>query len=78
MVDRSRRSLLGASLAAPLALPLLQSSTARAQPRVPAAPASPAAYQLSMAPGPFNRSPESLKRYHTPDWFRDAKFGIWS
>src|SRR3954470_11474236 len=31
-----------------------------------------------IAPGPFAPSWESLKQYKTPDWFRDAKFGIWA
>ena len=30
------------------------------------------------ADGPFTASPQSLKAYRTPEWFRDAKFGIWS
>lgn len=29
-------------------------------------------------PGPFEPSWESLSRYRTPEWFRDAKFGIWA
>jgi alpha-L-fucosidase len=28
--------------------------------------------------GPFQASWESLKKYEAPDWFRDAKFGIWA
>lgn len=28
--------------------------------------------------GPFDPSWESLRTYQCPDWFRDAKFGIWS
>ena len=28
--------------------------------------------------GPFTGTRESLKSYHVPDWFRDAKFGIWA
>ena len=28
--------------------------------------------------GPFQPTGESLKQYRCPDWFRDAKFGIWS
>jgi alpha-L-fucosidase len=31
-----------------------------------------------IAPGPFSPSWDSLKTYETPDWFRDAKFGIWA
>ena len=28
--------------------------------------------------GPFQPTWDSLKQYKTPDWFRDAKFGIWA
>ncbi|HMB96823.1 MAG TPA: alpha-L-fucosidase, partial [Tepidisphaeraceae bacterium] len=28
--------------------------------------------------GPFQPSWESLQQYKCPDWFRDAKFGIWA
>jgi alpha-L-fucosidase len=28
--------------------------------------------------GPFQPNWESLKQYECPDWFRDAKFGIWA
>ena len=31
---------------------------------------------LSIAPGPFQGTFESLTNYHCPEWFRDAKFGI--
>lgn len=31
-----------------------------------------------IAKGPFNPSWESLQHYKTPEWFRDAKFGIWA
>jgi alpha-L-fucosidase len=31
-----------------------------------------------VAPGPFKPSWDSLKNYQVPDWFRDAKFGIWA
>ncbi|MFB3825123.1 MAG: alpha-L-fucosidase [Bryobacteraceae bacterium] len=30
------------------------------------------------AEGRFNASWDSLKQYRCPDWFRDAKFGIWA
>jgi len=33
---------------------------------------------LSIKEGPFQPSWESLRGYRTPEWFRDAKFGIWS
>jgi alpha-L-fucosidase len=29
-------------------------------------------------PGPYEASFESLRQFRCPDWFRDAKFGIWS
>lgn len=32
----------------------------------------------NIASGPFSPTWESLKKYKTPDWFRDAKFGIWA
>ena len=37
------------------------------------------ATELTHADGPFQPTWESLeKQYQTPDWFRDAKFGIWA
>jgi alpha-L-fucosidase len=42
-----------------------------------AAPAG-AADGPAIAPGPFTASAESLKAFKCPDWFRDAKFGIWA
>src|SRR3974390_375689 len=33
---------------------------------------------MPIAPGPFQPTLESLKQYQCPDWFRDAKFGIWA
>jgi alpha-L-fucosidase len=32
----------------------------------------------AIAPGPFQPSKESLKKYEYPEWFRDAKLGIWA
>ncbi len=37
-----------------------------------------AADELSLAEGPFQPTWESLQQYKTPDWFRNAKFGIWA
>ena len=37
-----------------------------------------AALDLPVAPGPFTGSRDSLTNYNCPDWFRDAKFGIWA
>jgi alpha-L-fucosidase len=33
---------------------------------------------IQLTPGPFQASWPSLKAYTIPDWFADAKFGIWS
>ena len=33
---------------------------------------------LEIAKGPFQGTRESLKPYRPPEWFRDAKFGIWA
>jgi len=35
-------------------------------------------YRLDIPRGRFEATTESLKTYQTPDWFRDAKFGIWA
>ena len=35
-------------------------------------------YHLSIADGPYKGTLESLKSHQTPEWFRDAKFGIWA
>jgi len=44
-----------------------------AQETKPAAPLN-----LPIAPGPFQPTMVSLSKYSCPDWFRDAKFGIWA
>jgi alpha-L-fucosidase len=66
MVMFSKRNLLGAPLAAAFAAKAAQ-----------AAPASTPA-RVDIASGPFSGSAASLKAYRTPDWFRDAKLGIWA
>lgn len=33
---------------------------------------------LGPARGPFSASVAPLEAYRTPEWFRDAKFGIWA
>ena len=38
----------------------------------------PAAAPLEISEGPFKPDMDSLKQYKCPDWFRDAKFGIWA
>ena len=32
----------------------------------------------TIRPGPFQPTRESLKNFQAPEWFRDAKFGIWA
>jgi alpha-L-fucosidase len=75
MIDK--RSLLGAPLLAALGI----SGTAQARDGSNdgecGAPPAPD-YRLPMAQGPFQPTVESLKGYRAPDWFRDAKFGIWA
>jgi len=46
-------------------------STAQAQ-------AANAATAFPIAPGPFQPTMDSLTNYSCPQWFRDAKFGIWA
>jgi len=72
----SRRSLLGTPLWAALEVNVPaqgQSGRADACNQAPAP-----AYQLPIASGPFQPTADSLKTYHAPEWFRDAKFGIWA
>ena len=52
---------------------------APAAPPIPPAPTpitAPAGF--GVAPGPFQPTLESLSNYQVPDWYRDAKFGIWA
>ncbi len=41
-------------------------------------PGSAPAQQRKIAEGIFKPNWDSLKQYKAPDWFRDAKFGIWA
>ncbi|MEO7494018.1 MAG: alpha-L-fucosidase, partial [Massilia sp.] len=34
--------------------------------------------KLTHVAGPFSADPASLSKYETPEWYRDAKFGIWA
>lgn len=68
MVMFSKRSLLGAPLAAAFA----SGAVARTGDTPEAQPLA------SIAQGAFRPTVESLKTYQTPDWFRDAKLGIWA
>ena len=36
------------------------------------------AQEFSIQAGPYQPTETSLKQYRYPDWFRDAKFGIWA
>jgi len=65
MTNITRRSAMGILGAA---LPYLDSARALAQTASPE----------EIATGPFQSTRESLKLYQVPDWFRDAKFGIWA
>jgi alpha-L-fucosidase len=77
MVTLSKRQVLGVPVLA--ALGLAGASQARDQPSADASATPPApGYRLPIAAGPFRPEPESLKTYKAPDWFRDAKFGIWA
>ena len=33
---------------------------------------------MEIAAGPFQPEWDSLRQYKCPDWFRDAKLGIWA
>src|SRR3954471_16294349 len=33
---------------------------------------------LDIASGPFKGTRESLREWQVPEWYRDAKFGIWA
>ncbi|MCI4589490.1 alpha-L-fucosidase [Sphingobium sp. BYY-5] len=68
----SKRDLLSGTVAAAFGL-----SAARAQAAAATTNMAPAAGP-QIPPGRFNSSVQSLKGYETPEWFRDAKFGIWS
>jgi alpha-L-fucosidase len=42
------------------------------------AAADSSASDYPIAPGPFEPTRASLKQYRYPEWYRDAKFGIWA
>ena len=79
----SKRSFLGVPLLATVGLagaPLaLGQETAQIETGGDCKPTeTPAEYRLPVASGPFAPDMASLEQYHAPDWFRDAKFGIWA
>ena len=49
---------------------------ATATPALKSAYAQPS--KITITPGPFTETPASLQSYRIPDWFADAKFGIWA
>jgi len=77
----TRRSVLGLLAAAGSGL-LAKSSPALAAQSAQLPPETPAEYQhpagSEIPPGPFKGTRESLKQYEVPEWFRDAKFGMWA
>jgi alpha-L-fucosidase len=70
----TRRVLLGTPLWAALGASGAAAAAAAGAGSTPA----PAAGQPPVAEGPFEPTAESLKTYQAPQWFRDAKFGIWA
>lgn len=66
-----RRTLLRHALASLPAGAVLPSLTQAHQDQAPD-------LATPIASGPFAPNWESLSRYQTPDWFRNAKFGIWA
>jgi alpha-L-fucosidase len=70
----SLRTLVSAGVCAVLALPALPASVPSSA--VPAVIVSTAAEPV--APGQFAPTWESLRQYQAPEWFRNAKFGIWA
>jgi alpha-L-fucosidase len=72
LTRRQTLQLLAASAPA-LALPKAFAQTpAWSSAKVPTSP------PLTITPGPFTNTKASLRAYTTPDWFADAKFGIWA
>ncbi len=68
----SRRDFLAMSAAASLAVWASQAGVRGAQVPQTTLDLEP------LAAGPFQASWDSLSQYKTPDWFRDAKFGMWA
>src|SRR5437879_1310883 len=45
---------------------------------LPARGGEKSAQNFQITPGEFKPSWDSLQQYQCPEWFRDAKFGIWA
>jgi alpha-L-fucosidase len=65
MTRRTALKLLTAAIPAAAALPSRTMAAGEAE-------------NPSIASGPFQGTRTSLKAYRAPEWFRDAKFGIWA
>ncbi len=76
MTKINRRALLGVPLCAALGANVV--ARARSGATDPQGGASVAGGLPAIARGPFEPTAESLRTYRAPDWFRDAKFGIWA
>ena len=72
----TRRSVLGLLAAAPTLFSKSLRAQSEAQTETPSDYEHPAGSEI--APGPFRGTRASLKQYEVPDWFRDAKFGMWA
>ncbi len=70
MAELTKRDVLTAPLLAALAGPLV-AEAAQAADKSASGP-------LAITRGAFTPNVESLKTYQTPEWYRDAKFGIWA
>jgi len=67
---KTLRSCIVLPLTAVAIMPLLSAWASGAKPSDEQPP--------SIAAGPFKPTDQSLKNYRCPEWFRDAKFGIWA
>jgi alpha-L-fucosidase len=77
----TRRSVMGMLAAVGSSL-LTRSHPAFAAQSTQVPPETPSDYEhpagSEIPPGPFKGTRASLKNYEVPDWFRDAKFGMWA
>ena len=71
MVTFSKRDVLAASLMATVGASV--ASRGQSEP-----PSRTGDTSVDIPAGRFAPTMQSLSQYQTPDWFRDAKFGIWA
>jgi alpha-L-fucosidase len=75
----SKREFLGAPLLAALGMTARAAVSSRTtESERDCAPLAQPDYDLPLTAGPFAADMQSLQSYRAPDWFRDAKFGIWA